>query len=63
MNRANATLVDALFYFDTSLMVWVILGPLALLIAKVFDLSISRKALVRLGVADDGAAKVWLPIV
>ncbi len=44
MNRANATLFAAFFHFDTSFMVWVILGPLALFIAKDLDLSTTQKA-------------------
>ncbi len=66
MNRANATLFAGFFHFDTSLMVWVILGPLALFIAKDLDLSITQKAFLvsipALG-GDERAAKVWLPIV
>lgn len=42
--RANATLFAAFFHFDVSFMVWVILGPLALFIAKDLDLSITQKA-------------------
>lgn len=44
MKRANATLFAAFFHFDISFMVWVILGPLALFIAKDLDLSIAQKA-------------------
>jgi NNP family nitrate/nitrite transporter-like MFS transporter len=41
---ANATLFAAFFHFDISFMVWVLLGPLALFIAKDLDLSITQKA-------------------
>ena len=44
MKRANATLFAAFFHFDISFMVWVLLGPLALFIAKDLDLSITQKA-------------------
>jgi NNP family nitrate/nitrite transporter-like MFS transporter len=44
VKRANATLFAAFFHFDISFMVWVLLGPLALFIAKDLDLSITQKA-------------------
>ncbi|HTV72290.1 MAG TPA: nitrate/nitrite transporter [Candidatus Acidoferrales bacterium] len=44
MKRAWATLFAAFLHFDTSFMVWVILGPLALFIAKDLNLSITQKA-------------------
>jgi NNP family nitrate/nitrite transporter-like MFS transporter len=46
MKRAPATLFAAFLHFDISFMVWVILGPLALFIAKDLDLSITQKALL-----------------
>lgn len=44
MKRAYATLFAAFLHFDISFMIWVILGPLALFIAKDLDLSIAQKA-------------------
>ena len=44
MKRAPATLFAAFFHFDVSFMVWVLLGPLALFIARDLDLSIAQKA-------------------
>jgi MFS transporter, NNP family, nitrate/nitrite transporter len=44
MKRAHATLFAAFLHFDISFMIWVILGPLALFIAKDLDLSIAQKA-------------------
>jgi NNP family nitrate/nitrite transporter-like MFS transporter len=44
VKKANATLFAAFFHFDISFMVWVLLGPLALFIAKDLDLSITQKA-------------------
>ena len=44
MKRAPATLFAAFLHFDISFMVWVVLGPLALFIAKDLDLSIAQKA-------------------
>jgi NNP family nitrate/nitrite transporter-like MFS transporter len=44
VNRANATLFAAFFHFDMLFVVWVILGPLALFIAKDRDLSLAQKA-------------------
>lgn len=44
MKRAAATLFAAFLHFDVSFMIWVILGPLALFIAKDLDLSIAQKA-------------------
>ncbi len=44
MKRAPATLFAAFLHFDISFMIWVILGPLALFIAKDLDLSIAQKA-------------------
>lgn len=41
--RANATLFAAFLHFDVSFAIWVILGPLALFIAKDLDLSIVQK--------------------
>jgi NNP family nitrate/nitrite transporter-like MFS transporter len=41
--RANATLFAAFLHFDISFAIWVILGPLALFIAKDLDLSIVQK--------------------
>ena len=41
--RANATLFAAFLHFDISFAVWVILGPLALFIAKDLHLSIVQK--------------------
>jgi MFS transporter, NNP family, nitrate/nitrite transporter len=42
--RAPRTLFAAFVHFDVSFMVWVLLGPLALFIAKDLDLSITQKA-------------------
>ncbi len=42
-SRANATLFAAFLHFDVSFAIWVILGPLALFIAKDLDLSIAQK--------------------
>ncbi len=44
MKRAHLTLFAAFLHFDVSFMIWVILGPLALFIAKDLDLSIAQKA-------------------
>jgi NNP family nitrate/nitrite transporter-like MFS transporter len=44
MKRGPATLLAAFLHFDISFMIWVILGPLALFIAKDLDLSIAQKA-------------------
>jgi NNP family nitrate/nitrite transporter-like MFS transporter len=44
VKRAPATLFAAFLHFDISFMIWVILGPLALFIAKDLDLSITQKA-------------------
>jgi hypothetical protein len=44
VKRANATLFAAFFHFDVAFMVWVLLGPLALFIAKDLNLSITQKA-------------------
>ncbi len=44
MKRAPATLFAAFLHFDISFMIWVILAPLALFIAKDLDLSIAQKA-------------------
>lgn len=44
MKRATSTLFAAFLHFDVSFMIWVILGPLALFIAKDLDLSIAQKA-------------------
>jgi NNP family nitrate/nitrite transporter-like MFS transporter len=44
MKRAPMTLFAAFLHFDVSFMIWVILGPLALFIAKDLDLSIAQKA-------------------
>ncbi|GAC1415264.1 MAG: nitrate/nitrite transporter [Candidatus Velthaea sp.] len=44
MKRAPATLFAAFLHFDISFMVWVLLGPLALFIAKDLNLSIAQKA-------------------
>jgi NNP family nitrate/nitrite transporter-like MFS transporter len=44
LKRAYATLFAAFLHFDISFMVWVLLGPLALFIAKDLDLSITQKA-------------------
>lgn len=44
MKRAPSTLFAAFLHFDVSFMVWVLLGPLALFIAKDLDLSITQKA-------------------
>ncbi len=41
--RANATLFAAFVHFDISFAIWVILGPLALFIAKDLNLSIEQK--------------------
>jgi NNP family nitrate/nitrite transporter-like MFS transporter len=41
--RANATLFAAFLHFDISFAIWVILGPLALFIAKDLDLTIVQK--------------------
>ena len=41
---ATQTLFASFLHFDVSFMVWVILGPLALFIAKDLDLSIAQKA-------------------
>lgn len=46
MKRAPSTLFAAFLHFDVSFMVWVLLGPLALFIAKDLDLSIAQKALL-----------------
>jgi NNP family nitrate/nitrite transporter-like MFS transporter len=46
VKRAPATLFAAFLHFDVSFMIWVILGPLALFIAKDLDLSITQKALL-----------------
>ncbi len=40
------TLLSAFFYFDLSFMVWVLLGPLAILIAKDLGLSAAQKGLM-----------------
>ena len=40
------TLLSAFFYFDLSFMVWVILGPLGVAIAKSFHLSPAQKGLM-----------------
>jgi NNP family nitrate/nitrite transporter-like MFS transporter len=42
--RRYCTLFASFLHFDVSFMVWVILGPLALFIAKDLDLSIGQKA-------------------
>lgn len=42
--RASKTLLAAFLHFDISFMIWVILGPLALFIARDLDLSITQKA-------------------
>ncbi len=42
--RASLTLFASFVHFDVSFMVWVLLGPLALFIAKDLDLSIAQKA-------------------
>ncbi|GAC1299440.1 MAG: nitrate/nitrite transporter [Vulcanimicrobiaceae bacterium] len=42
--RAPLTLFASFLHFDISFMVWVLLGPLALFIAKDLDLSIGQKA-------------------
>ena len=42
--RASRTRVASFVHFDVSFMVWVLLGPLALFIAKDLDLSITQKA-------------------
>jgi len=42
--RAPRTLFAAFVHFDVSFMVWVLLGPLALFIARDLDLSITQKA-------------------
>ena len=39
--RASQTLFASFVHFDVSFMVWVLLGPLALFIAKDLDLSIT----------------------
>jgi NNP family nitrate/nitrite transporter-like MFS transporter len=44
VKRAPATLFASFLHFDVSFMIWVILGPLALFIAKDLDLSIAQKA-------------------
>jgi NNP family nitrate/nitrite transporter-like MFS transporter len=44
LKRASSTLFAAFLHFDISFMIWVILGPLALFIAKDLDLSIAQKA-------------------
>ena len=46
MKRAPATLFAAFLHFDISFMIWVILGPLALFIAKDLDLSIAQKSVL-----------------
>ncbi len=46
VKRAPSTLFAAFLHFDVSFMIWVILGPLALFIAKDLDLSITQKALL-----------------
>ena len=43
-SRASRTLIAAFVHFDVSFMVWVLLGPLALFIARDLDLSITQKA-------------------
>jgi len=43
---ATLTLFASFLHFDVSFMVWVLLGPLALFIAKDLDLSIAQKALL-----------------
>jgi NNP family nitrate/nitrite transporter-like MFS transporter len=40
------TLLSAFFYFDLSFMVWVLLGPLAILIAKDLGLSAAQKGMM-----------------
>ena len=40
------TLLSAFFYFDLSFMVWVLLGPLAILIAKDLGLSDAQKGMM-----------------
>src|SRR5262245_33920047 len=40
------TLLSAFFYFDLSFMVWVILGPLGVAIAKSFHLDPAQKGLM-----------------
>ena len=42
--RATSTLFASFLHFDVSFMVWVLLGPLALFIAKDLNLSITQKA-------------------